>query len=866
MHTAKLLGLVIISVFFLAPLTAQGNYASLGSTAGTSAAAMSPERQFAPAAPHAAPSTGTLFGQTLPPTVITSSCTDTAKDSQLSVENATEQQGRIHKSIYKPMCFPNYYFKSEHYEGMYLENGRPLPWMGRTCGHFDLLVVFIDTPSNRQRLLDNNSPLIPRSVKDQIAAGQVKAGLEMLFNTMELDRIATGVGLNMGIEQFALNQRLARALSFTFTAAVTQRPRSDFEQGATAAGNELGFPRYDAVVILDNLGGPSGLGIQRWPGGRAGNIDSNPRPLFYGKNGTFYLFVDPLRLTPGLFGNELLRRNVPQMPSEYLIGEEKLVPVDGFFNDETPVINPRTGENLEPLTRAREGKLHPGQYLSGFLDVDGDRVIDCIDPEITPTPDNVDADFLPDRFDPDLNFDHRPFFWVYSAAPLNQKTEFAQFANGANFASSIVLTNPSRTETATGLLSFHDDSGLLLPTSINGKAPASTLQFLIPPLGSATFTTDGTGNLVSGSTRVASNVPVAGVVRFSSPGLGIAGVGESIPLAAFMTPAVRDLGRKLNTGVAISNTLEAIVELLLSLRMLDGNEVTGGTATVTLAGNGHLAKFIDELFPGADTSNFQGTLVVTVKTTGGKVAATAIQLGASAGEFTTLPVVPVDPAPTTRDLFFAHFGDGLNITSSFFFTNPLGATTSGELGFFDNDGNRLSVSAGGQPALDRVPFNIQSSGGFIFNTNGQGSLVSGSARTSASGAIGGVLRFALPGLGIAGVGAGTPTQAFMIPVTRSAAKKLSTGVAIASVGAEVSVTLTLRRSNALVVAGGQAGLQLKTNGHTAKFIEELFPGADTAEFEGTLTATAEGGNVVGVAIQLGSKPGEFTTLPVTALR
>ncbi|MBI2823049.1 MAG: hypothetical protein HYX74_12570 [Acidobacteria bacterium] len=738
--------------------------------------------------------------------------------------------------------------------------------MGRTCGHFDILLVFIDTPSNRQRLLDNDSPLIARSVKDKIAAGQVKAGLEELFRAMDVDRIATGVGFNLGNEQRELNSRLARALSFTFTAAVTQRPRSDFERGATAAGSELGFPGYDAVVVIDNLGGPSGLGIQRWPGGRAGDINANPRPLFYGKNGTYYLFIDPLRLTPALFGNELLRRNVPQMPAEYLIGEQRLVPNNGGFNDETPIINPRTGENLEPLTRAREGKLHPGQYLAGFLDVDGDSVIDCMDPAITATPDNVDADFLPDRFDPDLNFNHRPFYWVYASAPLNQRADFAQFGNGADFVSSIVLTNPSQTETASGLLSFHDDLGLLLPTSMNGRAPAGTLQFSIPPLGGTTLTSDGTGNLVTGSARVTSNIPVAGVVRFSAPGLGIAGVGESLPLAALMTPVVRNLGRRLNTGVAISNTLEAVVELLLSLRRLDGSETTGGSATATLPANGHVARFLDELFPRADTTNFQGTLVVTVRTAGGRVAATAIQLGASPGEFTTLPVIPIDPALTTRDLLFAHFGDGFNVTSSFFFTNPSASVISGELSFFDNDGNRLAVSSGGQPPLDRTLFNIQPGGGFIFTTDGRGSLLSGSARAAASGALGGVLRFALPGLGIAGVGAGTPTRAFIIPVTKSATKKLSTGVAIASAGTAVQVTLTLRRSSADIVAGGQTGLQLKANGHVARFIEELFPGADTAEFEGTLTVTAEGGDIAGAAIQLGTKPGEFTTLPVTPLR
>jgi hypothetical protein len=30
-------------------------------------------------------------------------------------------------------------------------------------------------------------------------------------------------------------------------------------------------------------------------------------------------------------------------------------------------------------------------------------------------PTNVDADFMPDRFDPDLGFSHRPFSWALAA-------------------------------------------------------------------------------------------------------------------------------------------------------------------------------------------------------------------------------------------------------------------------------------------------------------------------------------------------------------------------------------------------------------------------------------------------------------------
>ena len=60
-------------------------------------------------------------------------------------------------------------------------------------------------------------------------------------------------------------------------------------------------------------------------------------------------------------------------------------------------------------------------------------------------------------------------------------------------------------------------------------------------------------------------------------------------------------------------------------------------------------------------------------------------------------------------------------------------------------------------------------------------------------------------------------------------------------------------------------ISLKANGQTARFIEELFPGADTKQFTGTLTVSSQSGLIAGTAIELGSKPGEFTTMPVSPL-
>jgi hypothetical protein len=446
------------------------------------------------------------------------------------------------------------------------------------------------------------------------------------------------------------------------------------------------------------------------------------------------------------------------------------------------------------------------------------------------------------------------------------ETNFAQFANGAGFVSSLVLANPSPTDRAEGLASFFKDNGQPLVLSINGGPRRSTAEFSIPPLGSTRLSTDGAGDLIAGSARVSSNTPVAGVVEFADPGLGTAGVGESAALVDLMTPVASDTRLGLYTGIAISNPQPRDIDFSLSLRGLDGLVVTGGSASERLPGNGHLAKFLNQLFPNARLDRFEGVLAASNLDPATRVNATALQVGSGAGQMTTLPVVAIDPVPAGNGLFFAQYGNGSNLSSSLFLTNPLASTPSGEIGFSDEEGNPLAVSVNSQPPAERIPFSIEPFGGAVFTTDGQGGMVVGSARVVAAKALGGVLRFSIPGLGIAGVGVSLPMASFITPVRNSRAGDLGTGVAITSIESPVKLTLILRDRNGEPVPGGEVELNLKARGHVARFVHELFPVADIEEFEGTLTASAQGGKVAATAIELGSKPGEFTTLPVAEIK
>ena len=216
-----------------------------------------------------------------------------------------------------------------------------------------------------------------------------------------------------------------------------------------------------------------------------------------------------------------------------------------------------------------------------------------------------------------------------------------------------MLANPSSTATVSGRVEFFDDDGFPLPIGIADAGGAlqadfflaqqeSGVEFSVASLDAVTISTDGQGELAVGSAVVASDNLLGGVVRFTIPGIGIAGVGASPPLSGFVVPVRREAGG-INTGVAIQNAENQTVTLELTLRNEQG--VVVATQTIeNFPATGHLARFIggteDALFPNVDTDDFQGTLVVEVA--GGKVAATALELGPLPGQFTTLPVTPLE--------------------------------------------------------------------------------------------------------------------------------------------------------------------------------------------------------------------------------
>ena len=208
--------------------------------------------------------------------------------------------------------------------------------------------------------------------------------------------------------------------------------------------------------------------------------------------------------------------------------------------------------------------------------------------------------------------------------------------NGGGLQSDVVVFDPSSTASASGEVNFFADDGTPLDSSVflpDGNS------FTLAPLGSATLSTNGAGDLFTGSATISSDQPIAAVIRFDITGVGVAGVAASQVLTSAIAP-VRRLGT-LSSGVAVRNVGSDPIQVSLELKDENGNVVDGGNPEpLTLAGNAKIAKFIETLFPDAQTTNFTGTICVTAQS--GQIAVIALELDVFNNVFTTLPVSAVN--------------------------------------------------------------------------------------------------------------------------------------------------------------------------------------------------------------------------------
>ena len=453
--------------------------------------------------------------------------------------------------------------------------------------------------------------------------------------------------------------------------------------------------------------------------------------------------------------------------------------------------------------------------------------------------------------------------------------DFAHFAKGATITSEMVLVNaaphPSRPA-----IYFYDQQGHLIdPESVvnlTGDLEVTedgglTVWTEMEPLEALTISTHGRGEPLSGSVTVLSDGPIGGVVRYSVPEIGVAGVGASPPVRDVLFPVRRQAGG-IRTAAALHN-LEAEA-LGVRCRLMSAG-VALEEVEIHLEANGQASWFIEDAFTTTDTSDFGGSVRCTAPGNG-RFTAVALEMDAANRIFTTLPVVPVDPPgsgnqQTTLD--FAHFANGTGITSEMVFLNPSTQPSRPAVYFYDTEGNPIApesvVDITGDLEITEdgaltVQTEMEPLGVLTISTHGRGPLVSGSVRVVSDGPIGGLLRFDLPGVGAGVVGASPPISDALFPVRRQEGG-INTWAAIHNLKSSPGLLrCDLMREGVLLDA---ASIPLEANGQTSWFIDQAFPAADTSDFAGSVRCDAVGEGLFS-AVALEMDPGNriFTTLPV----
>ena len=453
--------------------------------------------------------------------------------------------------------------------------------------------------------------------------------------------------------------------------------------------------------------------------------------------------------------------------------------------------------------------------------------------------------------------------------------DFAHFAKGATIISEMVLVNaaphPSRPA-----IYFYDQQGHLIdPESVVDltgdleitEDGALTVWTEMESLEALTISTHGRGEPVSGSVTVLSDGPIGGVVRYSVPEIGVAGVGPGQPVSDALFPVRRQAGG-IRTAAALHN-LEAET-MGVSCRLMSGG-VALEEVEIHLEANGQTSWFIEDTFTATNTSDFAGSVRCTAPGNG-RFTAVALEMDATNRIFTTLPVVPVDPPGSGNQqttLGFAHFANGTGITSEMVFLNPSTQPSRPAVYFYDTEGALVSpesvVDVTGDLEITEdgaltVWTEMEPLGVLTISTHGRGELVTGSVRVVSDGPIGGMLSFDLPGVGAGVVGASLPLSDALFPVRRQEGG-INTWAAIHNLESSPGlVRCDLMREGVLLDA---VSIPLEANGQTSWFIDQMFPAADTSDFAGSVRCDAVGeGRFSAVALEMDPGTRTFTTLPV----
>ena len=293
---------------------------------------------------------------------------------------------------------------------------------------------------------------------------------------------------------------------------------------------------------------------------------------------------------------------------------------------------------------------------------------------------------------------------------------FPQIAAGEGYSTQVILINPTQ-QIQKGTLSVYGNDGNTLPLKV-GSTQSSSFGYQIEGQGTYRIELEKDGGVQAGYMVV---TPEAGsftpsgsaVFRYRANGKVVteAGVGGARP-----TTALRIFvdNAKTLTGVAIANTENQ--QAAVSMTLFDRNGVKQDTVIRNLPARGHLALFVNELFPGL-SGTYNGLLEITSTT---PISAITLKLTINERNdlvYTTLPVADLNSVSTSTQMVFPHiaFGGGFS-TRLIFINTDMTKSTTGKLSFYKSDSTAMTVLFGSLSA-SQIPFHLLSGGGSQYYPN-----------------------------------------------------------------------------------------------------------------------------------------------------
>ena len=228
---------------------------------------------------------------------------------------------------------------------------------------------------------------------------------------------------------------------------------------------------------------------------------------------------------------------------------------------------------------------------------------------------------------------------------------------------------------------------------------------------------------------------------------------------------------------------------------------------------------------------------------------------------------PEAPEVFTQD--FAHFANGTGITSEMVLVNVAPHPIRPAIYFYDRGGHLIDPESVVDVTVDlevtedgslSVLTEMEPLEALTISTHGQGELVSGSVKVLSDGPIGGGVRYGLPEIGVAGVGASPPVRDVLFPARRQEGG-IRTATALHNLGAEAMGVRCRLMSGGVSLE--EAEIPLEANGQTSWFIEEAFPTTDTSDFLGSVRCTVLGSRrFTAIAVEVDAAQRIFNTLSV----